>query len=181
MVPWLELLDLAKWDRVGRGTVSADNSPSKEERNVAVKPKDMDMKPVAADAVEEEKATSPEQAEPQQQQHSIKSEPIATNFFMVDEEPPTPKPLVPGSRTLVTFDFTGASSMADGRLVNGHSPFCIYFTEDNLVTLLVEKSGSSYQVDFSHACRHRQGLEGQDQWDYDGGRPEQGGVRTMHP
>jgi Ca2+-binding EF-hand superfamily protein len=145
VVPWLELLDLAKWDRVGRGTGSADNSPSKEERKAAFKTEDIEMKPAAA--VEKEKVKSPEVAD-SQQQHPTKSEPIATNFFMVDEEPSTPKPLIPASRTLVTFDFTGASSTEDGRLVNGHSPFCINITEENLVTLrnLVHRTGLSSRM-----------------------------------
>lgn len=114
VVPWLELLHLAKWAEAEKGTISAENSPSKDDRKVK------------AEAAVEESAVPPSAKKPRPSGPDPKTE--MPNFFMVDVPTPT-------SKTLVTFDFTGSNLQNNGSAVRGQSSFCINITEDNLITL----------------------------------------------
>jgi hypothetical protein len=122
VVPWLELLHLSQWNRVGNGTVSADNSPSKDDRKVEANSGVVDI------PVEETKSMVVPVAKRQRSSDAELKTEITPNFFMVEE---TPLP----SKSLVTFDFTGATFQGDSGMGSGHSPFCINITEDNLLTL----------------------------------------------
>lgn len=135
VVPWLELLHLSNWNHIGHGTVSANNSPSNDDRKVepdgGVVEMQVDETTSAVDPVAKKLRSS--DTEPKTD--------ITPNFFMVEEAPPP-------SKSLVTFDFTGATFQGDTMMGSGHSPFCINITEDNLVTLrtLVTRTGLSSRL-----------------------------------
>ena len=138
VVPWLELLHLSKWDKVGHGAISAENSPLKEDRTVKTEPVDMHI---------DEKTTGVSTSNAPSLDPQVKTESMP-NFFMVEESDLPSSPPLPPSKTLVTFDFTGASFGEDSMTKSGHSPFCINITEENLVTLrnLVHRTELSSRI-----------------------------------
>jgi Ca2+-binding EF-hand superfamily protein len=124
VVPWMELLHLSKWNEVELGTVSAENSPSKDDRKVKAES-------VAGDVQGEEESPVPPSAK--KLRHSaLNPKTDMPNFFM--ERDPSPHP-APTAKALVTFDFTGSIVQNDGTGGSSKSSLCINITEDNLVTL----------------------------------------------
>lgn len=123
IAPWLELLNLSKWRTPARPTERSldQNQPKKEI--------------ISQDLKEVEKKTENESQKPQA---------ALSKFTPAKEQPkkavePSPKIRAPSpalfekdtsSRTLVSFDFTGA-----GPSTGPSSDFCINISEENLYTL----------------------------------------------
>jgi len=134
IVPWLELMDLSEWQHHQHTECSPVKIPptSKEDafehEVVKVKTEDSPMRSV-----------------------NVEGEDATPNFFLPEDDKSTENGCPP-SKTLVTFNFTGASSVDSEKINTGHSPLCINISEDNLVTLksLVERTGL--------ASRNPQGL-----------------------
>ena len=103
IVPWLELLDLSKWEAVGASS-----------SGVALRQAEVP----GTNAVNEEV-------------HRMNG-PSPVNFF-VSGKNDTGNAESAG-RAIVSFDFTGAMSSADGTMKR-QSPFCINITEENLLML----------------------------------------------
>jgi len=119
VVPWLELLDLAKWKSAGRTTKEVkEKSPPEANKTLA--------------PIKEETSTEVHmEHEPQQRV----SDPVKSSL-------PEPENLKDDSAILVSFDFTGAMrSSKDSK----YSPLCINITDENLVMLrnLVHRTGLS--------------------------------------
>jgi len=126
IVPWLELMDLAEWQHHQHRECSpVRTSPTKKEH-----------------VVEPEIVKVKAEGSPPLRGVKVESEDMTPNFFLTEEESST-RTDPPPSKTLVTFDFTGASSVDGEKISTGHSPLCINISEDNLVTLksLVERTG----------------------------------------
>jgi len=130
LVPWLELLDLAKWDYAGRAAAAAAAAAAKSDRHT--QRREAAAASAGADpfmgVITEELLTGP----------------LTPNVFLegaglrpLHPRPRQPPPRPSRSRTVVSFDFTGAMPSSQ--------PFHIRITEGNLRMLkdLVTRTGLS--------------------------------------
>jgi len=118
VVPWLELLDLAKWKSAGCNTNGAKEKPPEANKTLA---------PIKEETNKDvHKEQEPKQKVPETAKSSL----------------PAPKYEKEDSPILVSFDFTGAMRTSKE---SNYSPFCINITDENLVMLrnLVHRTGLS--------------------------------------
>ena len=130
LIPWIELLDLAKWDYAGRAALAAAAAAAKSSRHSQRR-----EALAAAHAADPLMGVIAEEAAPDDM---LGIGPMTPNVFLEGagvHRPPQPSPR--SARTVVSFDFTGAMPSSQ--------PFQIRITEGNLRMLkdLVTRTGLS--------------------------------------
>ena len=131
LIPWIELLDLAKWDYAGRAALAAAAAAAKSSRHAQRR-----EALAAAHAADPLMGVITEEAAPDDMMMGIG--PMTPNVFLEGagvHRPSQPSPR--SARTVVSFDFTGAMPSSQ--------PFQIRITEGNLRMLkdLVTRTGLS--------------------------------------
>ena len=133
IVPWLELMNLSKWQTPRRAT--ADSLALPPLSKPAERKSNEKVSPVKVPEIETKKEVEAEGLLPQ-------DVPMPPSPHL---EPPSPTFYTPdhSTRTVVSFDFTGSVPAADAPA--DPSAFCISITEENLWTLrtLVDTTGLS--------------------------------------
>ena len=145
LVPWLELLDLAKWDYAGRAAAAAAAAAHKSERHAQKKRSAAAAAAAAAETSADFMGSIAEE--------DMLIDPVSPSMFRSQ-----PRPRAQGrSRTVVSFDFTGAMPTSQ--------PFQIRITEENLSVLkdLVTRTGlSGLNPDAISSILLRHAVQGKD-------------------
>ncbi len=146
LVPWLELLDLEKWDFAGRAAAA---SASTTQKKAAIQQQqNVPQKAVQENRFSDAGLRSVPSAEMSEKNRSLQSRSYSSsssspNLFLDPDE--SSRETKNKSRTIVSFEFRTPGD--DGMLRSGEKPFQLKITEENLQMLkdLVKKSGlSSY-------------------------------------
>ena len=148
LVPWLELLDLEKWDFAGRAAAASAVTNQKKaviQQHQQHQQQSVPQKPVQEKRFSEgvRSVPSAEMSEKNRSSQSrlYSSSSSSPNLFLDPDE--ASRETKNKSRTIVSFDFRTPGD--DGMFRSGEKPFQLTITEENLQMLkdLVKKSGLS--------------------------------------